>query len=96
MRATPGAADRLGHRLAPAAADLRPYQALVGAKGMEPAAVQALHDAFKKALEDPEYQKTLEKFDQEAYYLNSADYAALAKKTFEEEREAIKRLNLKM
>ena len=72
-----------------------PY-GLAGPKGMDPAAVQVLHDAFKKALEDPEYQKTLDKFDQEAYYLNSADYAALAKKTYEEERVAIKRLNLKM
>jgi tripartite-type tricarboxylate transporter receptor subunit TctC len=72
-----------------------PY-GIAGPKGMDPAAVKALHDAFKKALEDPEYQTTLEKFDQEAYYLNSADYAALAKKTFEEEREIIKRLGLKM
>ena len=63
---------------------------------MDPVAVRALHDAFKKALEDPEYQKTLEKFDQEAFYLNSADYAALAKKTFDEEREIVKRLGLKM
>jgi tripartite-type tricarboxylate transporter receptor subunit TctC len=58
--------------------------------------VKVLHDAFKKALDDPEYQKTLEKFDQEAFYLNSADYAALAKKSIEEEREAVRRLNLKM
>lgn len=72
-----------------------PY-GLAGPKGMDPAVVKVLHDAFKKALEDPEYQKTLDKFDQEAYYLNSADYAALAKKTIEEEREAVKRLNLKM
>jgi tripartite-type tricarboxylate transporter receptor subunit TctC len=72
-----------------------PY-GLAGPKGMDPAVVQVLHNAFKKALEDPEYQKTLEKFDQEAYYLNSADYTALAKKTFEEERVAVKRLNLKM
>lgn len=69
---------------------------LAGPKGMDPAAVKVLHDAFKKALEEPEFQKTLEKFDQEAYYLNSADYAALAKKTFEEEREIVKRLGLKM
>jgi tripartite-type tricarboxylate transporter receptor subunit TctC len=58
--------------------------------------VKTLHDAFKKALEDPEYQKMLEKLDQEAYYLGSADYAALARKTFEEEREIVKRLGLKM
>ena len=72
-----------------------PY-GIAGPKGMDAAVVKVLHDAFRKALEDPEYQKTLDKFDQEAYYLNSADYAALAKKTFEEERVAIKRLGLKM
>jgi tripartite-type tricarboxylate transporter receptor subunit TctC len=69
---------------------------IAGPKGMDPAVVKVLHDAFKKALEDPEFQKTLEKFDQEAYYLNSADYAALVKKTIEEERVAIQRLGLKM
>ena len=69
---------------------------IAGPKGMDPAVVKVLHDAFKKALEDPEFQKTLEKFDQEAYYLNSADYAALAKKSIEEERVAVQRLNLKM
>jgi len=69
---------------------------IAGPKGMDPAVVKVLHDAFKKALEDPEFQKTLEKFDQEAYYLNSADYAALAKRSIEEERVAVQRLNLKM
>ena len=72
-----------------------PY-GLAGPKGMDPAVTKTLHDAFKKALEDPEYLKTLEKFDQEAFYLSSEDYAALAKKTFEEERIAIQRLGLKM
>ena len=72
-----------------------PY-GLAGPKGMDPAVMKVLHDAFRKALEDPEYQKILEKLDQEAYYLNGADYAALARKTFEEEREVIKRLGLKM
>ena len=72
-----------------------PY-GLAGPKGMDPAVVKVLHDAFRKALEDPEFLKMQEKFDQEAYYLDSAGYAALAKKTFEEEREAIKALGLKM
>jgi tripartite-type tricarboxylate transporter receptor subunit TctC len=72
-----------------------PY-GLAGPKGMDPAVMKVLHDAFRKALEDPEYQKILEKLDQEASYLNGADYAALARKTFEEEREVIKRLGLKM
>lgn len=37
-----------------------------------------------------------EKFDQNNAYLNSADYAAFAKKFFEEEREVVKRLGLKL
>src|SRR5262249_27074362 len=37
-----------------------------------------------------------ERLDQEADYLNGADYAALAKKTYEEERETVTRLGLKM
>ena len=69
---------------------------IAGPKGMDPAVVRTLHDAFKKALDDPEFQKTLEKFDQDAYYLNSADYTALVKRTIEEERVAIQRLGLKM
>ena len=69
---------------------------IAGPKGMDPAVVKVLHDAFKKALEDPEFLKTLEKFDQEPYYLNSADYTALAKRTIEEERVAVQRLKLKM
>ena len=63
---------------------------------MDPAVVKALHDAFKKALDDPEFQKMLDKFDQDAYYLNSADYAAFAKKSIEEEQKAIRALGLKM
>jgi len=65
---------------------------IAGPKGMDPAVVKVLHDAFKKALDDPEYLKVLEKFDQEPFYLNSADYAAFAKKSIEDERAAVKRL----
>ena len=72
-----------------------PY-GIAGPKGMDPAATKALHDTFKKALDDPEFQKLLEKFDQDPYYLGSEDYAALAKKSIEEERAAVKRLNLSM
>jgi tripartite-type tricarboxylate transporter receptor subunit TctC len=72
-----------------------PY-GLAGPKGMDPAVVRILHDAFKKGLEDPETQKMLERFDQANAYLDSAGYAAHAKKTFEEEDAMIKRLGLKM
>jgi tripartite-type tricarboxylate transporter receptor subunit TctC len=69
---------------------------LAGPKGMDPAVVRTLHDAFKKGLEDPDVQKVMVQLDQEAAYLNSTDYAALAKKTYEEEGAIVKRLGLKM
>jgi tripartite-type tricarboxylate transporter receptor subunit TctC len=72
-----------------------PY-GLAGPKGMDPATVKVLHDAFKKALDDPEFQKMLDKYDQDAYYLNSADYAAFAKKAIEDEQKAVRNLGLKM
>ena len=72
-----------------------PY-GIAGPKGMDPAATKALHDAFRKALDDPEFLKIMDKYDQEPYYLGSEEYAALAKKSIEEERAAVKRLNLGM
>jgi tripartite-type tricarboxylate transporter receptor subunit TctC len=72
-----------------------PY-GLAGPKGMDPATVKTLHDAFKKALLEPEFGKMLEKFDQEPYYLDSKDYAALAKKYIEDEQKTVRTLGLKM
>jgi tripartite-type tricarboxylate transporter receptor subunit TctC len=72
-----------------------PY-GIAGPKGMDPAVVKSLHDAFKKALDDPEFQKMLDKFDQDVFYMNSADYAAFAKKSVEEEQKAVRNLGLKM
>ncbi len=63
---------------------------------MDPAVVKVLHDAFRKALVDPEFQKMLDKFDQDVFYLDSADYAAFAKKSIEQEQKAVRSLNLKM
>jgi tripartite-type tricarboxylate transporter receptor subunit TctC len=72
-----------------------PY-GIAGPKGMDPKVVKVLHDAFKKGLEDPAFQKTLERLDQQEYfYMNSEDYARYAKKTFEEEKATIERMGLK-
>ncbi len=59
-----------------------------------PAIVRALHDAFKKGLEDPIHLKTLEKFNQPVWYLSSEDYARYAREQFERERKIIERLGL--
>lgn len=72
-----------------------PY-GLAGPKGMDPAVVKVLHDAFKKGLEDPKTLEMFERFDQDSAYLDSAAYAAHARKSFQEEGEMIRKLGLKM
>ena len=59
-----------------------------------PAVVKALHDAFKKGLEDPIHVKTLEKYNQPLWYLSSEDYTKWAREQFERERKLIERLGL--
>ena len=58
--------------------------------------VRMLHDAFNKALEDPEYQKILDRYDQDVLYMSGDEYAKFARKLFEDEREIIKRMGLKL
>ncbi len=59
-----------------------------------PAVVKALHDAFKKGLEDPIHLKTLEKYNQPLWYLSSDDYTKWAKEQYEKERKIIGSLGL--
>ena len=70
-----------------------PY-GLVGPKGMDPAIVRTLHDAFKKAMDDPKHLEVLGQLNQEAWYRNSADYRTWAQQTFEKDRALIERLGL--
>ena len=50
---------------------------------MEPQQVKFLHDAFKKALDDPEHLKVLQQLDQVYWYKSSADYAQWAADTLQ-------------
>lgn len=72
-----------------------PY-GIAGPKNMDPKVVRVLHDAFKKALEDPEYQKILDRYDQDTLYMSGDEYAKFTRKIFEDEREIIKRMGLKL
>ena len=67
---------------------------LAGPKGMDPAIVQKLHDAFKKAYDDPSMVAHYEKVQFSRRYLNSADYTALAAKLYADEREALAKVGL--
>jgi tripartite-type tricarboxylate transporter receptor subunit TctC len=61
---------------------------------MDARVVKTLHDAFKKAVDDPEHVKMLDQLDQEVWYLSSEDYARYARETFQKERALIERLGL--
>jgi len=68
---------------------------IAGVKGTDPKIVKTLHDAFKKGMEDPAYQKILEKFDMEPFYKNSEDYTKYVKELCEEEKENMEKMGLK-
>jgi len=70
-----------------------PY-GIVGPRGMDPAVVRTLHDAFKKTLDDPEHLKTLVTLDQVYWYRSSEDYARWAAETLAAERATIARAGL--
>ncbi|MBX3608939.1 MAG: tripartite tricarboxylate transporter substrate binding protein [Hydrogenophaga sp.] len=65
-----------------------------GPKGMDPTVVQALHDAFKATLDDPEVKSALDKFFQPVIYMNTADYTAYGARTYAAEKATIERLGL--
>ncbi|MDP2262403.1 MAG: tripartite tricarboxylate transporter substrate binding protein [Hydrogenophaga sp.] len=65
-----------------------------GPKNMDPAVVRVLHDAFRKTLEDPAVQATLDKFYMPSIYMSTADYTAYAERTFRNEKATIERLGL--
>jgi tripartite-type tricarboxylate transporter receptor subunit TctC len=70
-----------------------PY-GIVGPKGMDPAIVRTLHDAFRKALDDPKHLELLALLNQEVWYRSPDDYRAWAQATFAKERGTIERLGL--
>ena len=70
-----------------------PY-GLVGPKGMDPAVVKTLHDAFKKAMDDPRNAELLEQLNQEAWYRTGDEYAKWASEAFVRDKVLIERLGL--
>ena len=67
---------------------------LAGPKGMDPKIVARLHDAFKKALEDPAVIATLAKYDMVPNYMSTEDYKKFVVEVTESERKVIESLGL--
>jgi tripartite-type tricarboxylate transporter receptor subunit TctC len=67
---------------------------IVGPRAMDPKVVRVLHDAFKKALDDPEHERVMQQLDQVSWYRSSEDYTRWAAQTLVSERALIERLGL--
>jgi tripartite-type tricarboxylate transporter receptor subunit TctC len=70
-----------------------PY-GLVGPKGMDPLVVKVLHDAFKKALDEPKHSEVLAQLNQELWYQDSAQYRQWAMTNLVASKALIDRLGL--
>lgn len=68
-----------------------PY-GLVTGKGVTPAQVRKLHDAFHKAMSEPVYKASMENLMQVSAYLDSAAYRSWAVQYQKDQREALERL----
>lgn len=67
---------------------------LAGPKGMDPAVVKRLHDAFKKAYDDPKVLPLYEKFDFSRRYMNTEDYNKFVPKMDADEKDALEKVGL--
>lgn len=67
---------------------------LVGPKGMDPGLVKVLGDTFRAAAQEPEHLKFLDNMDQPLLLLDGPAYRDAMVRTYEEERELLRRLNL--
>ena len=68
---------------------------IAGPRGMNPAAVQKLDEAFRAAMADPGVLATLEKFDMAPRYMPTAEYKTFVETTITEQKALIERLGLK-
>ena len=55
-------------------------------KGTDPRIVAKLHDAFRQAMDAPEFKDVLRKFDMKTAYMSSADYTAYVSEKLKREK----------
>ena len=72
-----------------------PY-GLSGPKGMDPAIVRTLHEAFRAALDGVPNGNVRGQFDMPKQYLNTADYTAYINQRAVYERDMVTRLGIKL
>ena len=69
---------------------------VVGPANMPPAVVARLHDALRKAMQDPTYQRLVEQWDQEQQDMSSEQYRGYAAEQMPKEKAFLDQLGLKL
>jgi tripartite-type tricarboxylate transporter receptor subunit TctC len=67
---------------------------VAGPKGVDPAVVQKLHDAFKKAIEDKSVVEAMAKYDMVPRYLDTAGYRKSVEEFVDSEKAALEKIGL--
>lgn len=67
---------------------------IFGPKGIPKSIVEKLHDAFKKSLDDPDFQAVLKKFDMPLLYRNPEESEKAAQQDFERYKRLVQKLGL--
>ena len=67
---------------------------VVGPRGIPVPIVARLHDAFKKAMDDPEFLTVLKKYDMALNYLGPDDTAKALRSESEQVKKIVQRLGL--
>ena len=67
---------------------------IAGPKGMDPAIVKKLHDAFKTAMDDPKAQEIQKKYDFPTRYMDSAAYTKFVAEQVAEQKVTLEKLGL--
>jgi tripartite-type tricarboxylate transporter receptor subunit TctC len=69
---------------------------IAGPKGLDPKVVQVLQEAFRKAVDAPEFERQLAQQDQPKGFLDSKAYTAFAARSFAEEKRFLADLKIRL
>ncbi len=67
---------------------------VAGPKGMAPAVVEKLHDAFRKAIEDKSVVEAMARYDMVPRYLDTAGYRKFVAEIIDSEKAALEKIGL--
>jgi tripartite-type tricarboxylate transporter receptor subunit TctC len=69
---------------------------IAGPKGLDPKVVQVLQEAFRKAVDAPEFERQLAQQDQPKGFLDSKAYTVFAARSFAEEKRFLAELKIRL